>query len=766
MNAPQFDFGSGRRDRGLPTPVTGDGRDLMPGGGPTLAAAGPAAVEPDRPKLQDQFFKYLGLAIKHRWLILACCVSGLVTGLLVTFTSTPIYRATASIKIDLIAARVVKLDTPGDPDGYTGDARRFYQTQYEILKSRSLAERVASNLDLRADSGFVNPPPSSSWGKLRRMIFPEKPREKLDLAQRKAAAASLIEGGLTVFQAPNSSIVRISFDNPDPVWTQTIANAVAQGFTDANLERRYGSTAYARKFLEEKLADLKIKLEDSEKALVAYAEKEQIITSKSKDQQPLADSDLVSLNAALQQVRAERIRAEEQWDQASKTKELILPQVLNDKSIMVLREKRAVLASDYQEKLATFKPDYPDMRRLKAQIAQFDAEIDRAVTVIKGSLKSHYESLRQQEEMLQKNIEDARGKVLTDRNKNIQMQILQREADSTRTLYDGLLQQYKDIGVAGATGTNNVSVIDRAEVPGAPYKPNLWRNLQLWFLLGLLGAAAAVAALEIWDDTFKSPEDIEDQLGLTVLGLIPRIKENIFECLRDSPVSGISEAYRSLRTALQFSTSNGLPRTLVVTSPKAGEGKSTTSVALAVNFAQLGMKVLLIDADLRNPSAHRLLGREAERGLTNYLVGTASAEDILQATEVSGLMFMASGPVPPNPAELLAGQNMARLLSTASEHFDAVIVDAPPILGLADAPLLANVAAGTLLVLGAGEARRGVVKTALKRLHFARAQVIGVVMNKFDMRAASYAYHSYGYGALEYYGSGSKSLAKTPVNQI
>jgi polysaccharide biosynthesis transport protein len=759
MNAP-FDFGSGSHGRGLPTVLAGDRRDRA-----TLTVAEPVAVEPERPKFQDQFFKYLGLALKHRWLILACCLSGLFIGLLVTFTATPIYRATASIKIDLEAARVVKLDTVQAQEGIGDpDAQRFYQTQYELLRSRSLAERVASNLDLH-DDGFANPRPSSSWGKLLRMIFPEKSGAKLDLAQRKAAVASLIQGGLSVVQAPNSSIVRISFDYPDPVWAQTIANAVADGFTNFNLERRYGSSAYARQFLEKKLAELKVKLEDAEKALVAYAEKEQIITSKSKDQQPLADSDLVSLNNALQQVRTDRIRAQEQWEQASQTKDFVLPQVLSDKSIQALREKRALLVSDYQEKLAMFKPDYPDMRRLKAQIAQFDAEIERAGNVIKGSLKAHYESLRQQEEMLQKNTEEARGKVLTDRNKNIQMQILQRDADSTRTLYEGLLQQYKDIGVASATGANNVAVIDRAQVPGAPYKPSLLKNLQLWFMLGLVGAGIAIAGLEIWDDTFKSPEDIEDQLGLTVLGLIPRIKEDVFEALRTSPVSGISEAYRSLRTALQFSTSDGLPKSLVVTSPNPGEGKSTTSAALAINFAQLGMKVLLIDADLRNPSAHHLLNREAESGLTNLLVGAAGAQEVLQATDVSNLMFMAAGPVPPNPAELLAGHNMTKLLTTASENFDIVIVDAPPVLGLADAPLLTSIATGTLLVLGAGETRRGVVKAALKRLHFARAQVIGVVLNKFDMHAASYAYHSYGYGTLNYYGHGTKSLAKTSTSQ-
>ena len=757
MNAP-LNFGPESRGGGLPIAFKGDGRDLA---FPLGRINEPAAGEPAGLNLRDEFFKYLGLALKHRWLLLAGCVSGLVIGFLVTFTSTPIYRATATIKVDLDAAKVVKLDTV-DTRESTDPPSRFYQTQKELLRSRSLAERVAGNLDLRDDAGLVNPRPNSSWAKLRRLVFPEKPGEKLDLPQRKAAAAGLIRGGLSVDQAPNSSLMTISFDSPDPGWAAKIANAVAENFTEFNLERRYGNSKYARKFLEEKLEDLKVKLEDSEKALVAYEDKEQIVNTKvGKDQQPLADSDLAALNAALQQARTERIKAQELWEQAAKTKGLALPQVLNDKSIAVLREKRATLASDYQEKLAVFKADYPDMRRLKAQIAQIDAEIDRAASFVTASLKAQYESLLQQEELLQKDIEKARAKVLEGRNKNIQRQILQREADSTRTLYDGLLQQYKDIGVAGATGVNNVAVIDLAQTPGAPYKPNLQKNLLMWLVFGLLGAAAVVAWFEIMDDTFKSPEDIEDQLGLAVLGLIPKSKEDIFESLRNSPVSAIAESYRSLRTALQFSTSNGLPKSLVVTSPNPGEGKSTT---LATNFAQLGMKVLLIHADLRNPSAHRLLNRETEKGLTNYLVGGAIAPDVLQETEVSGFSFMATGPLPPNPAELLAGQNMTRLLSSASENFDVVIIDAPPVLGLADAPLLASIAAGTLLVLGAGESRRGVVKAALKRLHFARAQMVGAILNKFDMHDASYAYQSYAYGALQYYGYGSKSAPKAIAN--
>src|SRR5262245_55466657 len=282
MNA-HFDPES--RGGGLPTAFMGDRRDLVSARG---GIAELAAGERDGPNLRDEFFKYLGLALKHRWLILAGCVSGLVIGFLVTFTSTPIYRATATIKVDLEAAKVVKLDTV-DNSG-VGDSARFYQTQKELLKSRSLAERVAGNLDLR-DDDFINPRSSSSWAKLRRMLFPEKPGEKLDLAQRKAAAAGLIQGGLIVSQGPNSSLMDISFDSPDPGWAARIANAAAETFTQENLDRRYGSSKYARKFLEEKLEDLKVKLEDSEKALVAYEDKEQIINTKvEKEQQPLADS--------------------------------------------------------------------------------------------------------------------------------------------------------------------------------------------------------------------------------------------------------------------------------------------------------------------------------------------------------------------------------------------------------------------------------------------------------------------------------------------
>ena len=723
-------------------------------------------------------FTYLGLALKYRWLILTFCTIALAIGFFVTFTSTPIYRASASVQIDRQAPRIVKTETqPSFEDA--GD--RFYETQYDLLKSRMLAERVASDLNLASESDFLDPPSSSPWKKLRSLILPsaktgtstsaaDDKHEAGDLEQRKAAAAGMVQGGVSIAPVPDSSLVRISFDSPSAVWAERIANGVADSYVTSNLDRRYGATAYARNFLKERIDELKLKLEESERALVAYAEEKELvgdIKSNSKDgreaNQSLADSDLAALNVALQGVVTERIHAQELWEQANNSKELGLPQILDDVAIRALRQQRAGLMADYQNKLSTFKPDYPDMQRLKAQINEIDREIKSAADVIKQSLKAHYESAVEQEALLKKKMEDVKHGVLETRNKEIQYNILKREADTNRTLYDGLLQQYKDMGVAGAVGTNNVAIIDRAQLPGGPYKPNLRVNLLKWLLIGLVAAALIIALFELVDDTFKSPEEVEEQLGLAVLGIIPISDGNIFAYVNGSS-NPIAEAFRSFRTALQFSTDQGAPKNIVVTSAQPSEGKSTTALALAVNFAHLGMKVLLIDADLRNPSQHRNLRRNNGAGLANYLAGLAMPESIFQKTDIDGLYFMPSGPLPPNPAELLAGPKMLSLLSTASEKVDVVIVDSPPILGLADAPLLASIAAGTLLVIATGDTRRGVVKNALKRLHFARARMVGALMNKCDFRR-NYGYGGYGYGygtdygALEYYGYGQKNEA-------
>jgi polysaccharide biosynthesis transport protein len=329
------------------------------------------------------------------------------------------------------------------------------------------------------------------------------------------------------------------------------------------------------------------------------------------------------------------------------------------------------------------------------------------------------------------------------------------------TLYDGLLQRYKEIGISGTVGTNNVSIVDHASLPERPRSPRLLLNLGLALLAGL-GAGLLVAfALDFLDDTFKSPEDVERDVGLSVIGIIPVPKSGatIDGELNDQR-SGVAEAFRSLRTGLQFSTAEGLPKTLLITSSQPTEGKTTSTIALAKTLTQLGIKVLIIDGDLRNASVHKHLRCRNDVGLSNYLAGAKLPDDVVQPSGVDGLTVITSGPLPPNPAELLAGPRMSSLLSLGAEAFDIVLIDGPPVMGLADSPLLSSVAQGTLFVVAANETRKSIVAVARKRLLFARANFIGVLLSKFDSRQIGYGY---GYGEYDYHAYGTRELAASRI---
>jgi capsular exopolysaccharide synthesis family protein len=305
-------------------------------------------------------------------------------------------------------------------------------------------------------------------------------------------------------------------------------------------------------------------------------------------------------------------------------------------------------------------------------------------------------------------------------------------------------------------GTNNVSIVDRASLPERPRSPSFALNLALALIAGL-GAGLLVAfGLDYLDDTFKSPEDIERDVGLSVIGIIPLPKDGAtVEGELNDPRSAVTEAFRSLRTGLQFSTAEGLPKTILITSSKPTEGKTTSAIALAKALTQLGLKVLLVDGDLRNASVHKHLPCRNDVGLSNYLAGARLPDDVVQSSGVDGLTVITSGPLPPNPAELLAGPRMPSLLSLGAEAFDVVLIDGPPVMGLADSPLLSSVAQATLFVIAANETRKSIVAVARKRLLYARANLIGVLFSKFDSTQIGYGY---GYGEYDYHTYGAKEL--------
>lgn len=346
---------------------------------------------------------------------------------------------------------------------------------------------------------------------------------------------------------------------------------------------------------------------------------------------------------------------------------------------------------------------------------------------------------------MKERIETLREEALDFQKKGIQNNILKREVETNRGLYNSLLQRYKEVDIAGGVGTNNIFIIDRAMPPGSPFEPNVSRALLLSLALGLGAGAGIALILEVVDDRVRAPEEIEELTGLVTLGVIPRV-EALDQAVND-PNSAVSEAYRSLSTALQFSTGSGLPRSITVTSAGPGEGKSATVLGISRYFAQSGFKVLVVDADLRKPSLHTRLQLNNDLGLSNYLTGSSLPPEVIQKTDHPNLMFMASGPLPPNAADLLSGTRIFSLVSLGSEVFDLVVFDAPPLLGLADAYLLASASAATIFVVGAGDKGRGIIRAALRRLQTSRATVIGAVLSKFDPKSVGYTYgYGYGYG--------------------
>jgi capsular exopolysaccharide synthesis family protein len=690
---------------------------------------------------------YWRLAIKHRILILGCFLAALAIGAALTLLMTPIYTAQATLQIDREAARVFTSTEEVTPRESMSQGEEFFQTQYGLMRSRSLAERVVESLGLASsdqalDNLGIEPPVGPG-------------NAAVQAERRRNAALAYVQGNLSITPVRGSRLVAVGFDNPDPVVAARLANGFAENFIQANLDRKFQSSAYAREFLEERIAQTKGRLEEAERQLVAYAANQQIINvgepseggvDGSGSSQSLASNNLVALNASLAEARAARVAAEERWRSARTAQVMTLPEVLQNPSIQRLGEQRAQLESEYQQKSSIYQADYPEMVRLRGQITEIDGQIQSLASNIKASIQSQYVVAANQERSLQNQVNGLKGDVLDLRDRSIQYNILQRELDTTRTLYEGLLQRYKEVGVTGNVTANNISIVDLATPPAAPSKPNMIINLALAAIFGLgLGVVAALV-LEALDETVATPDDVEKKLGVPVLGVVPLLDKGQTTAAALADIrSGFSEAYYSLRTALQFSTPDGAPSSLLVSSARPAEGKSTTAYAVALNLARVGKRVLLIDGDLRNPSMHRVVGVENERGMSNLLSGSSDLASVVQRTRQDNLFFIPCGPLPPNPAELWGGDRVRQFLNEARNNFDHVIVDGPPVLGFADSPLLAASVGGVLFVLESRGTRRGQARGALRRLKMGRARLLGAVLTKFNAKTTTYGGYDYAY---------------------
>jgi succinoglycan biosynthesis transport protein ExoP len=701
---------------------------------------------PERDDDEINLLEYWQILRERQWFVAGIAGAVFALALVFTLLATPIFRASSTLQIERDTMKI--MDVEGLTPAESPMDRDFYQTQYELLKSRSLAMRVIQDLRLIEHSQYADTIEAVDEKLADR---PESLTAEPKQVVRERALVESVLTALTIEPIRNSRLVRVNFDSADPLLAARVANAFADAFIASNLERRFDASSYARKYLEERLAQIKARLEDSETALVQFATTEQIV-SIGENLPSLDAQNLAELNAALAQAQSKRIQAEAAWQQASAGDGLGLPQVVASPLIQKLREARSLLAGEYQEKLRTFKPDYPDMQRLAGEMAEIDRQVAGEVAHIRASVRGEFDAARGQEELLQVRLGGLKNDVLDLQARSIQYNILKREAETNRQLYDGLLQRYKEIGVVGNVGTNNVSVIDRAEVPDNRHSPRIPLNLAVGLLLGVFAGVLGAFVLHHLDRTIQAPKTLADTVPLPVLGAIPRLPEGTSPAQAAADLrSPFAESYRSVRTALQFATANGLPRALLVTSPSASEGKSTTAMELARNIAQLGRRVVLVDADLRNPSLHRLNGLSNAQGLSNVLAGSALALDVVQATADERLSIVTSGPLPPSPPELLAGERLPALLHELSQAFEVVVLDGPPVLGLADAPLLATQAEATLLVVAAGQTRTDSLQGALHRLQSVKARVIGTLLTQFDVERKGSAY---GYGGYSYYSYG------------
>ena len=680
------------------------------------------------------FAALLRIIANWRWLILGAVALGLVGAVIVTLLTTPLYRSRVTLEVNPPTVEIMD-EQSRERSSSSVSSWDFVATQVGLLSSRSIAERAAQDLNLANNKSFVG--------------------EGRDAASRLNAATSKVAAGLKVEEPEVGQLIKFSFDAESPQLSAAIANQIAESFINSSLQRRYEATAYARKFLERQIAKTRADLEKSERQQVAYAQAQGIInTSVGEDGRPSGDvgslqgESLVALNKALAEATARRVAMEGAYRQGvavGTTADVAA-------STQMLRQTRAGLEAEYQDKRTLMKPDHPDMLSLRGRIDELGRQISRETAQASSgranSLLADYRGSLAAEQALQGRVASLKGSVLDLRGRSIRYNILQREVDTNRSLYDALLQRYKEVGVAGGIGTSPVSIVDRAEVPGGAYKPNLPLNLILGLGIGLLAGVGTAIALEYLYDTIKTRDDVRNKLGLACLGAIPKTsgQESFIEELKD-PLSVVAEAYSAVVASLRFSTEEGVPKTVVVTSTWSGEGKSSSALAIAQNFARRGASVLLIDSDLRKPA---FKAASEKVGLTRLL--TSDEEDArshIVPTQFPDLWLMPSGPLPPNPADLLSTSRFQEILADVTSHFDIVIIDSPPVIGLADTLLLASIGSHAIFVVESGKTRTKAATEALRILGATGVHIIGAVLTKSSEDMGGYGYKAYGYGALD-----------------
>lgn len=743
-------------------------------------------MDEDKEK-QIDLLEYWRIILRRRWIAIIFAGTILVLTMIFTFLAKPVYRSAVTLLIEEESSKILSIDEAFNSTPQIVRDLRGFNTQLMLLQSKSLAERVARKLNLLTRPELVSQG-NSRTGLLSgiKYILTLKwiARKEQPAAAGPAAAfppsnpysgfAGYVLAGIEVNPVRDTKLVELSFSSPFPQLTTEIVNTLAEEFISFSVEKRYSSTQQASDFLTESIANLRDDLYAKERELQRYGQEKDILFLS--ETESTAVNMFTDLSEAYNQAMLERINADAEYRELKDLEGDSIPQFISDPSIQQLKTEYTRLRTDYQEKSRQLKPDHPEMVRITARLDGLKEEINKAADAAEGRLRA----ARQKEASIKATLDRQRGDVAKMKNNAILYNSIKSEVESKRRLLNTLLERQSETQLSAqlrGLNASNISIIDRAEVPLRPVSPNKRNNLLLALFFGLVGGIGLCFLVDYLDDTVKEPEEVEKIIGLPALGVVPFLASKgttkgttYGSFIRDRyssgkespdrqhsipevkeielvnhlhPDSSLSEEYRTVRTSVLLSHAEKPPKVIGFTSAIAQEGKTSTVVNMAISFAQLHERVLLVDADLRKPRLHRLFSLRNVSGLTAFLTGKAPLKDVIHKTHIENIWVVPSGPVPPNPAELLNSKMMKDLLEEASQIFDIVLLDSPPVLAVIDPVIISSIADSMVMVIRAGKTRRKPLLAAVEELKRARASIIGVVLNAANLSNGGYSYSRY-----------------------
>ncbi|MEX2220532.1 MAG: polysaccharide biosynthesis tyrosine autokinase [Candidatus Rokuibacteriota bacterium] len=684
------------------------------------------------------FWDYWRILVRHRWTVVLIFLGALLTAAVWTFTSRPLFTASATLRIDREEPRVVKFEQVVREDAEGDSAQTQLQTYHKLLQSRALATRVVGLLDLGGQPEFRG------------------------LDRKRGELLDTFFDRLRVDPVRNSRLVKVSFQSRSPELSARVANGVADTFIAQQLDQKVEATRHASTFLLTHVDDARRALEAAEAQLTGFLEENDIlfvatdrVGDRTGERQSLIGQQLVTLSESLLKARAERIAKESLLAEAGRADTDSLPAVLQNSLIAHLKQEATALEGKYRELSQTFKPEYPRLHRLAENIAQIRRQLREEGRRVVGAIRSEYGSALQNETELRKLMDDQQARARKLDAQMARYNLLRREADVNRELYATLSSRLKETRISSALLTSNISIVDRAEAPVNPTRPRTALNLMLGGLIGICGGIAVAFFFEHLDTSIRDPRQVEAILRVPTLGLVParaalsghgteRRPVGPFALVAHHSTSSVlAEAFRGVRTSVVYATPDRPPRTLLVTSLQQQDGKTSVSTNCAISLAQLGGgDVLLIDADMRHPNLHEILGVPQVPGLSDLLAGGVDVGEVIRATKIPGLYVVPAGPVPVNPTELLASRRLTDALASLEGRFAHIVIDTPPMLGISDTLVLAPRVEGVILVLRHGRASRSSAQRAVHMLSAIRARILGVVLNHVD--AGSFRGEGYG----------------------